>query len=86
MDCTERSKDLQITLVVGNSLTSGVTGSFIKGNCTVWGLSCVCVCVCECMGEMWNSAENSKPDFLLHRLLSVSNLVLLILYICNASL
>jgi hypothetical protein len=53
MDCNEQSKDrsyadrlvmnLQITLEVGNSLTSGVTGSFIKGNCTVWGLSCVCV-------------------------------------------
>jgi hypothetical protein len=37
------------------------------------------VCVCVCVDKMWNSAKNSKPAFLLHRLLSVRNLVLLML-------
>lgn len=40
----------------------------------------MCVCVNVCMDEMWNSLKNSKPAFLLHRLLSVRNLVLLMLY------
>jgi len=54
-----------------------VTGRSVKKNCAVWGMSCVCVCVC--VDEMWNSAKNSKPAFLLHRLMSVRNFVLLML-------
>jgi hypothetical protein len=38
---------------------------------------CVCVCVNVCMAEMWDAAKNSKPAFILHRLLRVRNLVFL---------
>jgi hypothetical protein len=38
------------------------------------------VCVNVCMAEMRNAVKNSKPAFLLHRPLSVRNLVLLMLY------